>query len=432
MKVKILLVFFALTNASCFAQETNIWGNISRSVNVKSYSGKNFTVQVAAKVTTTNANAQAGMYVSVNRENGKTGLYKNMSGNPIKSKEWKVYSLSGKLDKTAAYLTVGLGYSEQGIFYFDDFKLFIENDAGAMDEIPLFNSGFEEDSLQSKHAWWYNKDHNFYNISLTSTEFYTGKQSCKIDGTVFQQPKQYGDNDSTGKFATVNGIKIYYEEYGKGEPLLLLHGNSMSIHSFRLQIPELSKYFHLYAADTRGHGRSGDDGKTYTYDLFAADMNALLDELHLDSVNVLGWSDGGNTGLIMAMRYPAKVKRLITMGAVIFIGNAVVDKSVFKFLHKEKKELEADPSSDAAGRLRRIELLLTEPKHSFGELRSVNCPVLVIAGEKDVVKETHTKGIAAAIPNAALLIVPKATHELPWEDASFFNKAVLDFLQRRY
>ena len=185
----------------------------------------------------------------------------------------------------------------------------------------------------------------------------------------------------------------------------------------------------MYAIDTRGHGKSGDDGKTYTYDLFADDMNALLNQLNLDSVNIAGWSDGGNTGLIMAMKYPAKVKRLITMGAVIFIDNTVVDKWVFKTLNKEKKELAKDTSAYANGRLRRIDLLLTEPKHSFEELKQIKCPTLIMAGEKDVVKQEHTKGIAANIPNANVMIVPKATHELPWEDALLFNKTVIDFLK---
>jgi pimeloyl-ACP methyl ester carboxylesterase len=130
------------------------------------------------------------------------------------------------------------------------------------------------------------------------------------------------------------------------------------------------------------------------------------------------------------MKYPKKVKKLLTMGAVIFIDKTVVDKWVFKTLHKEKKELANDSTAYAKGRLRRIELLLTEPRHSFTELKQITCPVLVMAGEKDVVKEGHTKGIAENIPHATLMIVPKATHEFPWEDAPAFNKAAIDFFKK--
>ena len=146
------------------------------------------------------------------------------------------------------------------------------------------------------------------------------------------------------------------------------------------------------------------------------------------AVKLKVFRDGGNTGLIMAMKYPKKVKKLVTMGAVIFIDKTVVDKWVFKTLNKEKKDLINDSSSFAPGRLRRIELLLTEPKHTFEELKKITCPVLVMAGDKDIVREEHTKGIAANIPKGTLLIAPKATHELPWEDAKTFNKAVLEFL----
>ena len=161
-------------------------------------------------------------------------------------------------------------------------------------------------------------------IATTETDAYQGKQSFLVDGSHFVPADTYGNNAHTGKYAIVNGIKIYYEEYGKGEPLLLLHGNSCSISLFEKQIPELAKHFHVIAVDTRGQGKSGEDGKRYTYDLFADDMNALLDHMKLDSVNILGWSDGGNTGLIMAMKYPSKVKRLVTMGANVFIDKTVV------------------------------------------------------------------------------------------------------------
>lgn len=160
-------------------------------------------------------------------------------------------------------------------------------------------------------------------------------------------------------------------------------------------------------------------------------MNALLTYLHLDSVNILGWSDGGNTGLIMAMKYPAKVKKLVTMGAVIFINNTVVDDWVFKTLNKQLKELKNDATAQAKNRTRLINLLLTEPRHTADELKMIKCPVLVVAGEKDIVKEGHTRLIAEHIPNSTLLIAPVQTHYYPAENPASFNKAVLEFLGKQ-
>jgi pimeloyl-ACP methyl ester carboxylesterase len=429
MKIQWLVIFCFIAIINCQAQESNTWGTISRTINARAYAGKNFTIQIAAKVIALKPGTRAGMWVSVGKENKKNGFYKNMSDNPIIGEEWKRYSLSGKIDQAAAYLSMGFGYSDPGIFYFDDFKLLVENNAGILEEVPLVNAGLEEDSITSKYSWWYNKTKSQYIVSLDTNDVFSGKQSCKVDGSALAAVKAYGNNDSVGRYTDVNGIKIYYETYGKGEPLLLLHGNSSSIRIFEKQIPELSKHFKVIAVDTRGQGKSSEDGKTYTYDLFAADMNALLDQLQLDSVNIVGWSDGGNTGLIMAMQYPVKVKKLVTMGANIFIDPTVVEKWVLTSLYKEKKELANTTGSSDKNRLRLIELLLTQPKHQFEELKIIKCPVLIIAGENDVIKVQHTRSIAAAIKGSTLMIVAKATHYFPIENAPAFNKAVINFLQ---
>jgi len=126
---------------------------------------------------------------------------------------------------------------------------------------------------------------------------------------------KYGSNAQVGKYADVNGIKVYYEIYGAGEPLLLLHGNSGSIENFVYQIPELSKHFRVIAVDSRAQGKSTDSDKEITYALMASDMSALIDKLNLGSVHVVGWSDGGIVGLELALAHPQQVKKLVTFGA---------------------------------------------------------------------------------------------------------------------
>jgi pimeloyl-ACP methyl ester carboxylesterase len=244
------------------------------------------------------------------------------------------------------------------------------------------------------------------------------------------QDKKPSGLDTTGKYASVNGIKIYYEEYGTGEPLLLLHGNSQSIEAFKMQISEFAKHYHVIAVDTRGHGKSGDDGKTYNYNLFAEDMNALLKHLKINKTNIVGWSDGGNTGLILAMKHPDKVKKLAVMGANIFIDSSVVDDWVFKELNQQLKEMQNDTTQWSKNRIRRINLLLTEPKLSFSDLKTITCPVLVVTGEKDIIKEEHIRNIAKNIAKGTLIIVPNETHEYPAENPESFNKLVLDFLRK--
>jgi len=428
-KYKILAALLILSLPT-HAQEARDWGAFMRTFSVKEYAGKKFKLEAAVKVELMDSTADAEIWARVDKQDKKMGFFYNMMDKPIRSREWKVYTINGKIDKNAENLVFGGLYHRKAIFYFDDFKLYIEKEKGQFEEVSLSDNDFESDSVETKKSWSYLVSRKTIQANVSPIDHYSGKQCFKVDASQFNPENTFGNNNITGKYANVNGIKIYYEEYGEGEPLLLLHGNSCSISWFDKQIPELSKSFHVIAIDTRGQGKSSEDGKTYTYDLFAEDMNALLDHMHLDSANILGWSDGGNTGLIMAMKYPKKVKRLVTMGANVFIDNTVVDKSVVKMLTKEKKEMDSDSSFGSRSRVRMINLLLTEPQHTFDELRSIRCPVLVIAGEKDIIKEGHTKAIAAAIPKSELFIGPKETHYFPSEDPKVFNAAVIEFLRK--
>lgn len=255
-------------------------------------------------------------------------------------------------------------------------------------------------------------------------------ETIKIDSSAVKKCATYGNNDSTGKYALVNGIKLYYEEYGSGAPLLLLHGNAQSISAFKWQIPELSKHYHVIAVDSRGQGKSTDDDKKFTYSLFAEDMNALLDHLHIDSANVVGCDDGGNTGLVMAMKYPAKVKKLVTMGVHVYMDEHVIEPWPQMELYTMIKKLQRDNTASAKKRLRITNLWLTDALQTFDELKSIQCPVLVMAGEHDLVVSGHTEEIASYIPKSTLLIAPKETHNYPQENAAGFNKTVVEFLRQ--
>jgi pimeloyl-ACP methyl ester carboxylesterase len=133
-----------------------------------------------------------------------------------------------------------------------------------------------------------------------------------IDPIIAQQKIKYGSNN--GKYISVLNTKIYYEEYGKGTPLLLLQGGMGSVEDFALCIPELSKHFRIIAPDSPGQGRS-ELADSMSYELMAEYISKLIDLLKLDSVYVMGWSDGGNTGLILGSNRPDKVKKVLASGA---------------------------------------------------------------------------------------------------------------------
>ena len=232
----------------------------------------------------------------------------------------------------------------------------------------------------------------------------------------------YGKNKS-GKYIDLNNAKIYYEEYGQGEPLIFLHGNNGSIEDFYQQIPFFAKHYRLIVLDTRGQGRSTDLTNTpYTYEEFANDLFQVIQKLNLKKVNLVGWSDGGNTALIFNAQHPELVNKIVTIGAVLN------PNGVSKELIENLKNLANNPSEST--NLRLIELMLNEPNITKLELNKIQNPVLVIAGEKDEVKESHTKEIQQNISKAELLIIPNSTHYVPFEQPKILNEAILKFLKK--
>lgn len=264
-----------------------------------------------------------------------------------------------------------------------------------------------------------------------SEEIFTPDQQRIIKYEKFSAEAEasgYGNNSKNGNYITLSTAKLYYEIYGKGEPLVLLHGNGQSIPAFYQQIPVLAKSYRVIAVDTRGQGKSTDtSADPLSYNLFAADMKTLLDSLHLKQAYIVGWSDGGNTGLAMAVKYPEYVKGLAISGANL--SPAGVDTTTLNRISAQVKSLDGKTDAHSVNLQRLFTLLLKEPHMSTDELESIKAPVLVIAGEQDVIKPEHTKEIAAHLKHSKLMIFKDATHYVPQEKPKEFNAAILGFLK---
>lgn len=243
--------------------------------------------------------------------------------------------------------------------------------------------------------------------------YYRNKEAAKKSG--------YGKNKK-GKYIDLGDAKIYTEEYGEGEPLLMLHGNNGSIEDFYRQIPFFAKHFRVIAIDTRGQGRSTDlSSGAYSYDGFSSDLYKIINSLALQKVNIIGWSDGGNTALTFNLAHPEAVNKIIAIGANLEPAG-VKDSLINTF----KKQLSAD-SLPRNHRL--IRLMLEYPHITSQQLQSIDNPVLVIAGSDDVIKPEHTQLIADKIKKSQLQIIPNATHYVPFEQPDQLNKIMLNFLK---
>ena len=244
----------------------------------------------------------------------------------------------------------------------------------------------------------------------------------------------YGNNPKAGHYAAIRGINLYYETYGKGAPLLFIHGNNGSIKDFSNQIPFFSKHYQVIIADNRSHGKSIDTQDSLSYEQMADDFAALLDHLKLDSVNVVGWSDGGINGLLLASRHPNKVRKLAVTGANL-IPDPIksTDPWVVEFVNKAIDSLQKAPVSVERNRMLKLNRLLVEQPHiTHADLRKIECPTLVIGGDHDVILPHHTLEIALAIKRSYLWILPNSGHSTPVFYKNIFNSTVLDFLKTPY
>lgn len=243
----------------------------------------------------------------------------------------------------------------------------------------------------------------------------------------------YGRNTATGHYLSTRGIKLYYETYGKGEPLLIIHGNGGSISNFLYQIPYFAKSYKVILADSRAQGKSVDTQDSLSYEMITDDLNALLDSLHLKQCYIIGWSDGGIEGLMMAIRHPDKVKKLAVTGANLWPDTTAVDPFVYKYAMDMNTKLKAAPvTPKTKAQLKLLRLLSYEPHITPAQLHQIACPTLVIGGDHDVIRVEHTVLIAQSISNSDLWILPNSGHSTPIFYKDDFNRVVNNFFKKPY
>jgi pimeloyl-ACP methyl ester carboxylesterase len=248
----------------------------------------------------------------------------------------------------------------------------------------------------------------------------------------------YGKNAAVGKYADIRGFKMYYEIYGKGDPLLIIHGNGGSINNFLYQIPYFAKNYQVIIADSRAQGKSVDHADSLSYEMMTDDLNALLDKLNLKQCYVIGWSDGGINGLLLAINHPDKVKKLAITGANLWPDTSAVDPFVYKMVLKQNRAA-ADTikkiknlTPEMKDKVKLLHLLSYQPHIKIEDVKKITCPTLVIGGDHDVINTKHTMLIANLIPNSYLWILPNSGHSTPIFYKDMFNQVVGDFFAKPY
>ena len=223
-------------------------------------------------------------------------------------------------------------------------------------------------------------------------------------------------------------IRHYYVEKGSGEPLILLHGNGENSDYFRGQIDVFAEWYHVYAPDTRGHGRTPRGEKPFTIRQFADDLLCFMDTHQIGKAHLLGFSDGGNIAMIFAIQHPDRVDRLILNGANLDAGGVKRSTQIPIEIGYRIAKRFAGRSASARANAEMLGLMVNDPNIAPEELRKIPAKTLVIAGTKDMIRGSHTRLIAECIPDSRLIFLD-GDHFVANRRPEEFNRAVLAFLR---
>lgn len=240
------------------------------------------------------------------------------------------------------------------------------------------------------------------------------------------------------RYADLNHIRMYYVVRGSGPVLVLLHGGAGNGDQFEHQVGEFEKHYKLIIPDMCAQGRTTDRPGPLTFHAMAEDVIALMDQLGIKRFDVMGWSDGGVTGIDIAIHHPGRIKHLVTFGAnfspdglnpadVAWNDTATV-AGFGDGMREGWMKLNPEPAHYEVALGKVLVLWKTLPKFTPAELGSIRTRVLVCAGENDLIRLDHTKALVKAIPNAKMWIVPAASHSAMIEKPELVNPKVLAFL----
>jgi pimeloyl-ACP methyl ester carboxylesterase len=246
-----------------------------------------------------------------------------------------------------------------------------------------------------------------------------------------------------GEYVDVAGLKTWFDTAGEGDPLVLLHGGLMTNDSWGAQMPVFAERFLALAPERRGHGHTPDVEGPLNYEDMAADTIGFLEAVVKEPAHLVGWSDGGIVGLLVAVARPDLVRKLVAISANSSPASVagVPESHGMEAAAPDDPSMEMFRSPHAASSpdgpehwpifLKKYFEMVgsAQPDIRPDELAGITAPTLVVSGDDDMVTLEHTIDIYRAIPNSELAIVPGTSHALLFEKPDLLNRIVLDFLE---
>ena len=256
--------------------------------------------------------------------------------------------------------------------------------------------------------------------------------------------------ENPGKYASVNGLKMYYEIHGKGQPLVLLHGAYESINSFGKILPSLAKTRQVIAVEIQGHGRTADIDRPFSYEYWADDVVALLDHLKIKKADILGFSKGGGIAMELATQHPDRVRKLIVASATysskgihpeITAGLELITPEVFAGtpIAEEYAKLAPNPKDFPKLVEKFIEMDRKNPEWSPESIAAIKAPTLTIIGDSDIIRNEYAvemfnllgggvAGDLVGLPQDQLAILPGTAHRTLMQNSKLMLPIIIPFL----
>jgi pimeloyl-ACP methyl ester carboxylesterase len=239
-----------------------------------------------------------------------------------------------------------------------------------------------------------------------------------------------------GQTATINGVEIYYEIYGQGDPVFLLHGGLGYGDYWVNQVPALAAKYQLIVMDSRGHGRSSFDEQPISYELMASDVLGLMDHLQIEKADIVGWSDGGIIGLEIAITHPERLNKVVAYGANFDPTGVRLDIGTNAYFNAFIEQASIDYQMVSPAPERWDEFLAnisnmwaTEPNYTEDQLKAITTPFLILDGEEEeAIDLNQTKLMALLIPGAELKLIPDTGHFAMFEQPEEFVSIVEAYL----
>jgi len=248
----------------------------------------------------------------------------------------------------------------------------------------------------------------------------------------------FGKNKKAGAYYNIRGFRMYCETYGKGEPVLMLHGNGGDISNFVMQIGYFSRKYQVIVPDSRAQGKSIDKTDSLSYEMMADDCAELLRQMKIRKANVIGWSDGGITALLLAKRHPQLTAKLAITGANLWPDDTAIEPASWSGMQQGFREIEnkmksGQPKTAADSLSYKLQKLMAyNPNLKPSDLRNVIAPTLVIGGDHDMIRPEHTLAIYRSLPNADLWIIPDCGHATLISHDIEFNGKVDAFFSSKF